>query len=634
MLTTSPIVALAAALLALTVVMVPGWLMLALVRVRGLLALALAPACSTAVLGCGAILAQLVGLRWSTLVAVGSVVAALAIALVVRRLTTAGPGSPSVGRVDGLLLGAGVLLAAVPTLAAMPSLDAYLQRWDAVFHLAALRLIDETGSASTLTLGALSYGDGHASIYPAGWHAIGSLLPGSPTAALAIGATVTAALPWVLGCGVLAAELTRLTARPLLGSGVVGVAGVLAGLVTASPMSLWTGWGHVPNAAALAMLPAALALGLRLLREPSGRPAGVIALLVTVLGIGLAHPNGALAVAVLALPACIGACVRAVRVPASAGRLPELVTPALATIAIVGLLLVFLLSPLAAAVTGYASGEVETPALAALEVMAGWYRLWPSMAGVVVAALAIVGAVITVIQRRRLPALMLLVAWALYVDASTGGALKISSLWYTSAARLSVVVSAVAVPLAAGALVAAGTRLRGRFGTTAVSAAAAVLVLAVTIASLNGRLERTGNVFEAEPGNPPQFVTTGELEMIAGLPPVLDGVILGSPFSGASSAYGLVGTPVVFPVAGQVWSPDQRLVMEHLDQLESGQIDPEVCEAVERLGIRYLYQDTEPYQVDVRYELLDSIEPAGAVPIAEADSAVLLELVPCRDSGP
>ncbi|WP_420113218.1 DUF6541 family protein, partial [Pseudactinotalea sp.] len=252
---TSAIAALGAALLALALLLVPGWLMLRLVRVRGLLALAIAPACSTAVLASGAILAQLVGVRWSLPVAGGSAVLGLAVALLVRRLTTEAPPSPRVSRADGALIGAGLLLAVVPTLAAMRSIDAYLQRWDAVFHLAALQLVADSGSASSLTLGALSYGSGQAAIYPAGWHALGSLLPGSPTAALTIAATVTSALPWVLGSAALATQLARgSSARTTTGIGVAGVGGLLAGIVTATPMSLWTGWGHVPNAAALAML--------------------------------------------------------------------------------------------------------------------------------------------------------------------------------------------------------------------------------------------------------------------------------------------------------------------------------------------------------------------------------------------
>lgn len=627
---TSPGVALAAASLALALLLLPGWLMLRLVRVRGLFSLALAPACSTAVLAAGAILAQLVGVRWSLHVAAGSALLGLALALLVRRLTTEAPPSPRVSRADVALLAAGLLLAVVPTLAAMGSLDAYLQRWDAVFHLAALQFISESGSASSLTLGALSYGHGQAAIYPAGWHALGSLLPGSPTAALAIGATVTSALPWVLGSGLLAAELTRPSRTTQLG--VIGVGGLLAGIVTAVPMSLWTGWGHVPNAAALAMLPAALALALRLLRDPAGRPVALVALAVALLGMALTHPNAVLAAFVLMLPALIGAVVRAVRAPAGTARwVPPVLLPALATAAVVGVLAFFLLSPLAASVTGYATDEVEPFGVALAEVASGRYRLWPTLAGTVIAVLALAGVIAALVQRRLLPALTLLVAWVLYIDSATGGHLQISRLWYTSPARLSVVVTAIAVPLAAGALVAAGAWAHRRVGSLTVALAAAVLVVAISVPSVTGRTFRVANVFEDAPGHPPQFVTTGELEMIADLPDVVDGSILGSPFSGASSAYGLVGVRVVFPVAGQVWSPDQQLIMDNLDQLASGEVTDQVCDAVERLEVRYLYQDTAPYQADPRYEALDLLEPVGATVIAEGDTARVLWLSACDE---
>src|SRR5690606_40628076 len=114
---------------------------------------------------------------------------------VLGRLVGAGELVPRTPTGDRVGVGAGVLLAAVPSLLATGSLDTPLQRWDAVFHLSALRLVAESGSASSLTLGSLSYGDGRASPYPAGWHALASLLPGGPTAVLTLGATVTAVLP-------------------------------------------------------------------------------------------------------------------------------------------------------------------------------------------------------------------------------------------------------------------------------------------------------------------------------------------------------------------------------------------------------------------------------------------------------
>ncbi|WP_420113886.1 DUF6541 family protein, partial [Pseudactinotalea sp.] len=361
----------------------------------------------------------------------------------------------------------------------------------------------------------------------------------------------------------------------------------------------------------------------------TGRPVALVVVAVALLGIGLSHPNAALATGVLALPVLAGAVVRAARQSRTSRRVPPVVAPVLATLAVVGMLAVFLVSPLAASVTGYASDEIEPLGVAVLEVLSGRYRLWPTAAGSVVAGLAIGGAVLALLRRHRLPALLLLVAWVLYVDAATGGHLQISRLWYTSPARLSVVVTMIAVPLAAGALVAAAERLRGRAGAVVAMATAVILVGAITVPSITGRTFRVANVFQDEPGHPPQFVTTGELEMIADLPDAVDGTILGSPFSGASSAHGLVGVPVVFPVAGQVWSPEQQLIMDNLDQLDSGEISAEVCDAVERLQVRYLYQDSAPYQADPRYEALDLIDPAGARIIAEGDTARVLELAPC-----
>ena len=399
--TSAPTVALAI-FLGLALLLLPGLAMLRLAGRRGLLAAALAPACSTAVLGLGAILAGLAGVRWSIPVALGAVVLGLGAALLVRVLTHPPRADPAVGRGDWTALVVGVLLAVLPTILAAGSVDAYLQRWDGVFHSSALRVIDQTGSASTLTLGALSYGDGHASVYPAGWHAFASLLPGSATAVLNIGATLPAALAWVLGCAALAVQLGRARPAPLagIGVGVAGFAGVLAGLVTASPMSLWVGWGHIPNAAALAMAPGAVALGLRIARERDGRAADLVVLLVALAGMGLTHPNAVLATVALLLPAVAAAVARASRGHAAVGSTGAAVLiPVVAVLAVVAGLALFLLSPLASSVTGYSGGSTQSVLAAVVDVVIGRYRLWPSTAGIVIGLLALAGAVVSV--RRR-----------------------------------------------------------------------------------------------------------------------------------------------------------------------------------------------------------------------------------------
>lgn len=603
--------------------------MLRLVGVRGLLALAVAPACSTGALGAGAVLAQLVGVRWGLPAALGSVAIGVALAAVLGRLVGAGEPVPRTPTGDRVGIGAGVLLAAVPSLLATGSLDTPLQRWDAVFHLSALRLVAESGSASSLTLGSLSYGDGRASPYPAGWHALASLLPGAPTAVLTLGATVTAVLPWVLGCAALAVQLVRWYRPDTVATGVAGTAGVLAGVVSATPTGLWVGWGHVPNAAALAMVPGVLALALRVLRTPSERVPGGVGLAVALIGIGLAHPNGVLTWGALALPAVVAVVAAASRALLAAGRrLPAVALPVLVAAAACAVVAGLLASPLAAAVTGYTGGSPRSLGRAVLDVVTGQYVLWPSLAGGAVALAALLAAVVGGARGRWLGAAMLGVAWLLYLDAATGGGTGLSGMWYSSPARLSVVVGIVAVPLAATGGVALAEALRPRLGALGPALAAGLLVLLLTVPTVAQRVGRTASVYDLEPGHPPQFVTAGELAMIGELPDRLDGVVLGSPFSGASSAYGLAGVPVVFPVAGQVWSADQELVMTHLADVAAGTAAAEVCAAVERLGVRYLYQDAAPYQVDHRYSELDTVEVAGDV-VAQADTARVVELPAC-----
>ena len=645
--TTSGVLTLGIGVLAAGLLFLPGGLALRLIGMRGLAMVALAPAVTSAVLAVSAILAQFAGVRWgmvSALVgsafAVGGAVLLRAFGVLVPTPTHDVDRRVRIPRWTLLTAFAvGVLLTVVPYWVGMGSPDGFLQRWDAVFHLSALRLSTDTGSASSLTLGALSYGSGDPAIYPAGWHALASLLPGSPTAVLNIASSLTSGPTWVLGCAALARQVW-----PRLRS-AAPVAAVVAGVVTASPMSLWIGWGHVPNAAALAMTPAVLAFGLSALvgevrltaRTPPARWVGVtLALAVAAGGLALIHPNAFLTLVLLLLPALVAAVggaaagwwragrrARAVAVPVAAGALLALGAVA------------FALSPIAGSVSGYVGDEGDPVHLALAQLFAGWYELWPHASTAIITIAAPVGAVLA--WRRGAPwvAVMLLLAWALYLDAALGGPTGASALWYTSPARLSVVVSMVAVPLAAGAWGVAVERLRHRVTGRAVRAATGALtVLAVVVLTLTStiyRTERTERVYGVSQHETPLFVTTDELAMFDRLTTELDpdAVVLGSPFSGAASLYGLTGQPVVFPVAGQVWSADQRLVMESLDSLTT---DPRVCAALERLGVRYLYQESVPYQRDNTYGPLDTLEVPGARVVDQAGTARVLELPACTSA--
>lgn len=419
----------------------------------------------------------------------------------------------------------------------------------------------------------------------------------------------------------------------MLGVGVAGVAALLASVATISPISLWIGWGHVPNAAGFAMVGSAVALGIAVFaRGTTDRIAAAIALAVVLLGVGLTHPNAGLAVGVLLIQAAVAAAWRITRHQLALGYRARAAIPAVAVLGIAALALAMLVtSPLTATVVAYTEGEPLTLVEATGDVVFGRYRLWtPHESAAALAAMAIVGAIWAATRRSLLPAGMLAVAWLLYIDAATGGHLIISRLWYTSPARISVIVGVVAIPLAASGLVRLVAWARDRLdlaGPILAPAIAATLLLAVAVPGLQVRGDTVPRRFEAEPGHPPQFVTTGEIAMIENLELTPGETVLGNPFSGVASAYGLAGVPAVFPVANQVWSEDQRIVMENLDAIAGG--DAEVCSALDRLGVGYLYQDTKPYQGSARYRALDELEVPGAVVIATGDTARVLELPAC-----
>src|SRR5699024_1662431 len=150
-----------------------------------------------------------------------------------------------------------------------------------------------------------------------------------------------------------------------------------------------------------------------------------------------------------------------------------------------------------------------------------------------------------------------------------------------------------------------------------------VCVLALTSSVYT--THRTARVFDPDLSSEPRFADSAELAMIASVDLDPAGTVLGSPFAGTPLLYSLRGQPVVFPVAGQIWSPEQTTLMENLDDLDS----PAACAAREALGVRYLYQDSRPYQVSHRFEPLNEISVPGAQVVAAADTAQILQLPPC-----
>ena len=209
----------------------------------------------------------MVSLRWSLLPFAIGAAATLAAAAGMRRLGAVlpptvldGPLAPRGAlRLLPVWLTGAVAVAVVPIAWQAGRADAVLERWDTLYHLSALARIRETGDASSLAVGSVSNSAGDPTAYPAGFHALASLVPGVEIPVMLNGAVLALALvPWLLGVALLArAVFPRIGWAP-------GAAALAAALVPAAPLDEWIHLSAIPNATGAAAVPGVLAAAVAL----------------------------------------------------------------------------------------------------------------------------------------------------------------------------------------------------------------------------------------------------------------------------------------------------------------------------------------------------------------------------------
>lgn len=279
-------------LLGALVLLGPGLLINWVLRLRGLALYAFAPVATTAAGGILALLFPILGVRWNAVsFGVGVVVITTLAWAVARWVLPTKTSTEHDGR--GLLLLAGLLvggvLIGIRLALYIGEPDAISQSNDAVFHLNALRYIAETGSASSLTLTGVL---GATSVYPAAWHALVSLVVdlngGDMPVAVNSVSLIIAVLVWPAGIAWVTRAATGSAAAAALSA-------ALAGTMLHFPMLLFE-WGVLyPNAFALALLPATVAVVLDQDRSDDGprwRRVGrqMILVAMSVVALGLAQP--------------------------------------------------------------------------------------------------------------------------------------------------------------------------------------------------------------------------------------------------------------------------------------------------------------------------------------------------------
>ena len=481
--------------------------------------------------------------------------------------------------------------------------DAFSQTYDAVYHLNAVRWILDTGNASSLSFDmVISRG----AVYPLGWHTLVALtmrLSGITSIPLASNAVMcaVAGLTWTSGVITLTSALTA--GRR---AGRIATA-VLASAAPAFPL-LGLFWGILyPVFLATAMLPSVLLTAVTASARAMALPRRAVLWLMAgagCAGLALAHPS----IIVIALIAGVSAAAtRSVSLAVCAVRARHHVRRAVLACVLTALLAgaswsaapalrasksVSQWPPYTSAAGGIGEAVTSAPELTAI--------VWP------LALLTVIG-YLSAWRRQstRWVALTHTVVCGLYVvDVSQ----KVSPLrysltgfWYSDAYRSGGFMMVTALPLAgigACALADAAGRALPRAVRAATTvpwlrAALTILVIAALAwqstgsAAMSYNLKKFGLTFLVTDDS--QSLTADELAVVNRLPDLLgpDDVVLADPWRGGSLAYGLTGVttlPRHLSSYGST-SPALTVLENSLDEVGD---NPEVCPAIEELGVDYV----------------------------------------------
>lgn len=493
-----------------------------------------------------------------------------------------------------------------------PALPA--QQIDSVFHYNLAWTIEQTGNASLLDGASWSFSlRAIPAYYPLVWHAVvvgaghGDIVGTTNTL------VVLVPLVWTLGIAVLAREAFPESRW------VPVTAPLVATLLPAYPVYMIAFRQLWPNALGYAVLPAILAMLLRVVRllehqEEVGRRRVVIILVIfvtAVLGAVAVYPSTLFAFCLTGLP-LLGKILIAL-VPGIRRRIGARATRYLvagAVVGVLGLVVVLILDP---AVLGRLGRSSYAGFSGLLLRIAAMITLWPMGGGRVtfLLTLAIQSLLIflgLIVTARRRDWRWIALAWAapMLVLAAAYFPLRpltsLTGLWYNDPYRIiPLVIPAIALLGAAAldAMIARLTHARHRAsGRTMAIVVISVLVLG-GLGATPARLLASRSAYNAAAPLLVEVLNADEAEMIRSLPGQLDPglMVLGDPAAGAAYVQALGGQRSVFPhMTFRGLDTDALYLAKHFSQIRT---DPYVCEIVRYYGIGYYYADAPGRVIDV-----------------------------------
>lgn len=609
--------AIAPALVALAVLIIPGLLVTAAAGLKGFDALGAAPAVSVAVVALSAIAAPLVGVGWSPwvplLFALICAAALYTVTALARRF-----GILDFPRNDAVVPNhrwfspgqawayAAVALGAIFLTRNITNAIGYStwvsQTYDANFHLNAIRYIVDTSNASSLHLASMTAGDNPVAFYPAAWHGIAALIlqtteAETPVIANAFTLIINGVI-WPLTLVYLMRNLAKLSGPALLATGILSAAYI------GFPLLLIYFGVLYPNALSITLMPVGLALVAQLFRVVQIRrietvPAVLLGIL-TALGIALAHPNGIMTLLVLLAPLFITAALRQIYRAITRRTTP--LTAAGQVLGLAGILgLIWFLwgvvrPPKEAG--GWEPTTSQTTAVGEflLNNATGQGQIW------LVSLLALIGIYSTIRNRSNL--IWLVGTWAyagyFYVAIRSmkwdDGRDWVTGVWYHDPFRVASIIPLVSIPLGALAVDYLVKKLTTHAALTRIGKPALALGIITTLttgglafgtqnaAYLRGFINYSFWTHEPDPGSP--LLTGDEYDVLYALDEYVpdDATIIVNPWTGAGLAYAFSGRKVTAYHTNYSETDDTETLNRDLNRVFT---DPAVCDTINRHNARY-----------------------------------------------
>ncbi|MDK7742678.1 DUF6541 family protein [Helcobacillus massiliensis] len=502
------------------------------------------------------------------------------------------------------------------------------QTYDNIFHMNAIRWIENTGSASAWNVGSLTIKDHPPSYYPSAWHQLASLpvIMFSAPIWLAQNALmfVVSGIVWPLGLLAIAKDVLGLRRVGLLATGMV------AGMFMGFPYGPGVFGILLPFLLAMTLMPALVAIVALAVRISTGtnvHPLVAVPLAaLAAAAVAVAHPQGVHAGFLLLVPMIAWTVVHHL-----IGRRWGWAVFSAVALALAGTLAWWVWTALRPPAASAAVWKADSTPLQALRQI---FALgFPDVRQeILLAGLTLVCLVIAAVAHRGRFSFLVVsfaaAAWVFYVALAVNEQplrYDVTGPFYSDQWRMAAIPLVVALP----AIGLAAEVIAEKWASPRIVLVGLVVVGALS--SMSWASERVVEIAHNQ-WRPGRLVSDDEKVLMRSLPAYVpeDAVIATNALNGSSLAYAIGDRQVLNYTVSFSAPREQHLLNAKLDDAQE---DPKVCDAMHDLGVDYAL-DFGPEEIgegSATYTGLNEISETGAAEVVhQVGDAKLLRMKPCR----